>query len=58
MCAQGFGGGSLRERELGRPGLRWEANIKMTQEIGRKGDLNWIDQVRDKDGSVSIKCGE
>jgi len=41
---------------LGRPGLRWKANIKMDQEIERKGDLNWIDQARDKGGSISIKC--
>jgi hypothetical protein len=46
------------KRSLGRPGLRWETNIKMDQEIGRKGDLNWIDEARDKDGSVTIKCGD
>jgi len=46
------------KRSLGRTRSRWEANIKMAQEIGRRGDLNWIDQARDKDGSVSIKCGE
>jgi len=45
------------KRSLGRPGLRWEANIKMDQEIGKR-DLNWIYQTRDKDGSVSIKFGE
>ena len=46
------------KRSLGRPGLRWEANIKMDQEIGRKGDLNLIYQTRDKYSSVFIKFGE
>jgi hypothetical protein len=43
------------KRSLGRPGLRWEANIKMDQEIGRNGDFNWTDQARDKEGSVLIQ---
>ena len=38
------------ERQLGRPGLGWEDNIKMNfQEVGC-GDMDWIDltQVRDR----------
>jgi hypothetical protein len=28
-CIQGFGGGNLMERPLGRPRGRWEDNIQM-----------------------------
>jgi hypothetical protein len=59
LCVQKVSVGKCEgKRSLGGTGLRWEANIKMDQEIGRKGDLNWIDQARDKDGSVSIKFEE
>jgi hypothetical protein len=34
-CVQGFDGGDLRERTLGRSSRRWEDNIKIgLQEIG------------------------
>ena len=36
------------KRELGRPGHRWEDNIKMDlQEVG--WSLNWIDLAQDRD---------
>ena len=36
------------KRELGRPGHRWEDNIKMDlQEVG--GDMDWIDLAQDRD---------
>ena len=36
------------KRTLGRPGLRWEDNIKMDlQEVGCRG-MDWIDLAQDK----------
>jgi len=37
------------KRPLGRPGCRWEDNIKMDlQEVGC-GDMDWIKLVQDRD---------
>ena len=47
---QGFVGESLRkDRPLGRPGSRWEENIKMDlQEVGC-GGMDWIAPAEDSD---------
>jgi hypothetical protein len=38
MCIQGFGREPAGKRPLGRPGLRWEHNIKMDlKEVGCGG---------------------
>jgi hypothetical protein len=37
------------KRPLGRPGSRWEGNIKMDQEVGC-GDMDWIELAQDTDG--------
>jgi hypothetical protein len=43
------------KRPLGRPGLRWEDNIKMDlQEVGY-GGMDWIELAQDKD---RWRCGE
>jgi len=46
----GFWWGNLIERDhLGRPGFRWEDNIKMyLQEVGC-GGMNWIKLAQDRD---------
>ena len=68
-CAQGLVGKPEGKRPLGRPGRRWEDNIKMDlQEVGR-GCGDWMELAQDRDrwralvGTVmnfrgSIKCGE
>jgi len=39
-----------RKRQLGRPGRRWENNIKMDlQEVGWGGGMDWIDLAQDMD---------
>jgi len=46
---QGLGGGPERKRSFGRPGRRWEDNIKMDhQEVGC-GGMDWIDLAQDRD---------
>jgi hypothetical protein len=38
------------KRPLGRPGPRWEDNIKMDlQEVGRGGHGDWMDLAQDRD---------
>jgi hypothetical protein len=45
----GFWCESQKERQLGRPGRRWEDNIKMELgEIGW-GGMDWIDLAEDRD---------
>ena len=46
----GFWWGNLRgRRQLGRPGRRWEDNIKMDlQEVGC-GGMDWIELAQDRD---------
>jgi len=46
---QGFGGGKPEgKRQLGRPRLRWEDNIKMAlHEVGC-GGVNWIELAQDR----------
>jgi len=42
-------GKSEGKRPLGRPGRRWEGNIKIDlQEMGC-GDMDWIDLAQDRD---------
>jgi CRISPR/Cas system-associated protein Cas7 (RAMP superfamily) len=48
MCRV-FVGKPEGKRLLGRPGCRWEDNIKMDlQEVGC-GDVDWIELAQDKD---------
>jgi len=37
------------KRPLGRPRRRWEDNIKMDQEVGCGGAMDWIDLAQDRD---------
>jgi hypothetical protein len=37
------------QRPLGRPGHRWEDNIKMDLMEVRCGGMNWIDLAQDRD---------
>jgi len=47
-CIQGFGGGSLRERDHLEDRRRWEGNIKMDlQEVG--WGMDWIYLAQDRD---------
>jgi hypothetical protein len=46
-CLQGFGWEAQRQETTGRPGCRWEDNIKMDlREIGI--DVNWIWLAQDR----------
>ena len=49
-CAQGFGGETWGKETIGRPGYRWEDNIKMDlEEVGRDcGDWMELAQYRDR----------
>jgi hypothetical protein len=37
------------QRQLGRPGHRWEDNIKMDLQEVRCGSMDWIDLAQDRD---------
>ena len=38
-----------RKRPLGRPGRRWEDNIKMDLQEVRWGGVDWVDLAQDRD---------
>jgi hypothetical protein len=42
-------GKSEGKRPLGRPGLRWEDNIKMYLQEVECGGMDWIDVAQDRD---------
>ena len=42
-------GNPERQRPLGRPGRRWEDNIKMDLQEVRCGGMDWIDLAQDRD---------
>jgi len=42
-------GKSEGKRPLGRPKRRWEDNIKIDLQELRRGDIDWIDVVQDRD---------
>jgi hypothetical protein len=44
----GVGGETWEKRPLGKPGRRWEDNIKMDlQEVGG-GGIDWVDLTQDR----------
>jgi hypothetical protein len=45
---EGFGGGNLQERSLGRLRCRWEDNIKMDFQ-SRMESMDWIDLAQNGD---------
>jgi hypothetical protein len=49
VCIQGFGGKPEGKRPLGRPGRRWEDNIKMDLRYIEWSDMDWINLAQDKD---------
>ena len=48
-CIQGFGGEPEGQTPLGRPGNRWEDNIKMDLMEVRRGSMDWTDLAQDRD---------
>jgi hypothetical protein len=38
-----------RKRPLGRPGRRWQDNIKMDLQVAECGSMSWIEQAHDRD---------
>ena len=48
-CVQGFGGGTLEKKPLGRLKGKWEYNIKMDVQEVRYEVMDWIDVDQDRD---------
>ena len=51
---QGFGGETWGKRPLGRPGSRWEGNIKKDLQEVRCGGTDQIDLVEDRDRWLAL----
>jgi hypothetical protein len=46
---QGFGGEIWGKETIGRPGRRWEDNIKMDLQDISCGGMDWIELAQDRD---------
>ena len=49
MYTEGFGGETWCKELLGKPGRRWEDDIKMDFKEVELGGMDWIDLAQDRD---------